>query len=88
MQERAFELDAESEAENVDPEEIDLSAVTARTLVVVGELDKADFHEIGMRMAREIRGAEHEIVPGAGHLSALERPKATATLVRDFLGLA
>jgi pimeloyl-ACP methyl ester carboxylesterase len=87
MQERAFELDAESEAENVDPEQIDLSAVTARTLVVVGELDKPDFHEIGARMAAEIPGAEHEIIPGAGHLPALERPEATAKLVRDFLGL-
>jgi len=87
MQERAFELDAESEAENVDPEQIDLSAVAARTLVVVGELDKADFHEIGARMAREIPGAEHEIIPGAGHLPALERPEATAKLVREFLGL-
>ena len=86
MQERAFELDAESEAENVDPEEIDLSAVTARTLVVVGELDKADFHEIGARLAREIPGAEQEIIPAAGHLPALERPEATAKLVRDFLG--
>ena len=88
MQERAFELDAESEAENVDPERIDLSAVTARTLVVVGELDKRDFHEIGDRMAREIPGAEHEIIAGAGHLPALERPEATAELVREFLGRA
>jgi 3-oxoadipate enol-lactonase len=88
MQERAFELQLGSEADVDEPESVDLSAITARTLVVVGELDKPDFHEIGARMAREIPGAQHEIVPGAGHLSALERPEHTARLVRDFLGLA
>jgi 3-oxoadipate enol-lactonase len=85
MQERAFELDAESEAEGVEPDEIDLTAITARTLVAVGELDKADFHAIAERLTSEIEGALSATIAGAGHLAALERPEETARLVREFL---
>jgi 3-oxoadipate enol-lactonase len=86
MQERAFQLESESEAEEISPETVDMSAVLARTLVVVGELDKSDFREIGERLAREIPGAEHAIIAGAGHLPALECPNETAQLVKEFLG--
>jgi 3-oxoadipate enol-lactonase len=85
MQERAFELQLQSEAEGVEPETIDLSAITARTLVVVGELDKADFHAIAERLAREIPDARSAVVDGAGHLPTLERPEPTLRLVREFL---
>jgi 3-oxoadipate enol-lactonase len=85
MQERAYHLQAESEAEDVGAESIDLRAVTAPTLVVVGELDKQDFHRIAERLAREIPDARHVVVESAGHLPALERPDETARLVRQFL---
>ncbi len=85
MQERAFELESESEAEGIEPEQIDLAAVTARTLVAVGELDKPDFHLIADRLCAEI-GAGKVVIDGAGHLPSLERPEQTAGLVREFLG--
>lgn len=85
MQARAFELQAQSEAEGAEPDSIDLAAIEARTLVVVGELDKADFRRIAERLAAEIRGARHAVVEGAGHLPALERPAETAALIRGFL---
>jgi 3-oxoadipate enol-lactonase len=85
MQERAFRLQAESEAEGDETQSIDLAVVTARTLVAVGELDKRDFHRISERLAREIPGARHAVVEGAGHLPALERPDETSRLVREFL---
>ena len=85
MQERAYHLQAESEAEEVGAESIDLGAVRAPTLVVVGELDKRDFHRIGERLAGEIPGARHAVVEGAGHLPALERPAETSRLIREFL---
>ena len=85
MQERAFELDAESEAEGIEPDTVDLAAIAARTLVAVGELDKADFQAIGDRLAREIPGARRETIAGAGHLPALERPDETSRMVREFL---
>jgi 3-oxoadipate enol-lactonase len=86
MQERAYGLQSESEAEESYPEKIDLSAIRARTLVIVGELDKPDFHAIAERLAREIEGAQSARVERAGHLPSLERPDETARLVRDFLG--
>jgi 3-oxoadipate enol-lactonase len=85
MQERAYHVQAESEAEEVGTESIDLAAITAPTLVVVGELDKQDFHRISERLAREIPDARHVVVEGSGHLTALERPDETARLVRQFL---
>jgi 3-oxoadipate enol-lactonase len=85
MQERAYQLQAESEAEEAGAESIDLAAITAPTLVVVGELDKQDFHHISERLAREIPDARRVVVEGAGHLTALERPDGTARLVRQFL---
>jgi 3-oxoadipate enol-lactonase len=85
MQERAFQLDLESEAEPVDAESVDVSAIAARTLVAVGALDKPDIHAIAERLARDMPGARHELVDGAGHLPALERPRETEALLRHFL---
>jgi 3-oxoadipate enol-lactonase len=86
MQERAFQLESESEAEGVQPESIDLGGVAARTLVAVGELDKGDFHRIAERLAREIAGASAVVViESAGHLPALERPAETSRLILEFL---
>jgi 3-oxoadipate enol-lactonase len=85
MQERAFRLQSESEAEEIETESIDLGAVRARTLVMVGELDKRDFHAIAERLAREIPGAERAEIAGAGHLPALERPAETSRLIIEFL---
>jgi 3-oxoadipate enol-lactonase len=85
MQRRSFELQVVSAAEEREPEEIDLAAISAPTLVAVGELDRRDFHSIAERLAAEIPRAELVVVPGAGHLPALERPAETAELVRGFL---
>ena len=57
----------------------------ARTLVAVGEHDKADFHRIAERLVRELPNAELAVIEGAGHLPSLERPDETAALVRRFL---
>jgi pimeloyl-ACP methyl ester carboxylesterase len=66
-------------------EQVDLGAVSALTLVAVGEHDKSDFHVIADRLVRELPDAEHALIPGAGHLPSVERPEATAALVRRFL---
>ena len=55
-------------------EEVDLSAVSAPTLVAVGEQDKADFHAIADRLVRELPNAEHAVIPDAGHLPSMEQP--------------
>ncbi len=87
MQRRSFELQVSSAAEALEPESIDLRAIRARTLVVVGEDDKADFRAIAARLGYEIPGAELVTMPGVTHLPSLERPDETAALVRGFLGL-
>jgi 3-oxoadipate enol-lactonase len=85
MQERSLELQQESEADEVSAETVDLGAITASSLVVVGEFDRPDFHEIAERLAREIPDARHAVIAGAGHLPSLEQPEETARLVREFL---
>jgi 3-oxoadipate enol-lactonase len=87
MQERAFELQSESKAEEATPENepVDLGSVRARTLVAVGELDKPDFHQIAARLRDGIEGAEGAGIEAAGHLPSLERPEATLRLVWTFL---
>jgi 3-oxoadipate enol-lactonase len=85
MQRRSFELMASSAAEDVQPERIDLAAIGARTLVVVRDLDKADFRAIAERLAAEIADAELVVIEGVTHLFSLERPDETARLVREFL---
>jgi 3-oxoadipate enol-lactonase len=87
MQERAFQLEAESEAEGVEPDTIDLTAITARTLVGVGELDKPDFHAIAERLARDIPNTESVVIAGAGHLPSLDRPEPTASVICRFLSI-
>jgi 3-oxoadipate enol-lactonase len=76
---------ASLEYENAQLPNPDLSAVTAPTLVAVGEHDKPDFLAIAERLARELPDARLEVIPGAGHLPPLEQPEATAALVRGFL---
>ena len=86
MQRRAFALRAGLKAADEEwPKPIELGAVTAHTLVAVGERDHEDFHRIADRLAREIPHAEHTVIKGAGHLPALEQPERTAALVKAFL---
>ena len=85
MQQRAYELQVDAVAEEIETDAIPLRDVRARTLVVVGEQDKADFHAIADRLMAEIPGARGVRIKGSGHLPALEQPAETARIVRDFL---
>jgi 3-oxoadipate enol-lactonase len=87
MQRRALDLQRDSDDEADAPEAIDLSAVSARTLVAWGDRDHADFAAIGARLGREIAGAETVVIERAGHLPALERPEAAIALVKRFLAV-
>lgn len=55
-------------------------------LVVVGSEDRARPPADSEFLAATIPGARLAFIPGAGHLSALERPDETAALVGEFLG--
>jgi 3-oxoadipate enol-lactonase len=86
QQRRALELQtAHAEPEVTWPEMPPLSQLTMPTLVVVGDRDKPAFREIGERIVREAPNARLEVVPGAGHLVAVERPDEFERLLVDFL---
>jgi pimeloyl-ACP methyl ester carboxylesterase len=63
----------------------ELRAVRVPTLVVVGERDVAQPFVESEAIARAIPGARLEIVAGAGHLSAVEKPREVAQLLGRFL---
>ncbi len=85
LQRRALELQVGHEPTVVWPEERPLSALTMPTLVVVGDGDLPDFLAIGQRIAAEAPRARLEIVPGAGHLVALDAPDELERLLLEFL---
>jgi pimeloyl-ACP methyl ester carboxylesterase len=64
---------------------VDLSSVRKPTLVAAGEDDHATPPERARRMAEMIAGSQLQIIPKAGHLSAVEQPEAVAGLLLDFL---
>jgi pimeloyl-ACP methyl ester carboxylesterase len=84
MQRRAYELQSES-SEPLWPPPQPVRALPMPTLVLVGEHDLPDFHEIGRRIADEAPHARFELVPQAKHVPSLEAPAAFDALQLDFL---
>ena len=76
---RSLELDVQ------EIESVDLAAVRAPALVLVGDDDKPDFRAVAERLARELPDAELHVVEGAGHLPSMERRDAVLELVKPFL---
>ena len=63
----------------------DLPRVGAPTLVIAGADDVGTPPAMSQAIAAGIPGARLAIIPGAAHLSAVERPAEFATLVEEFL---
>ena len=63
-----------------------LSAITCPTLILVGDEDQATPVVKSERLCAAIPGARLDVVPGVGHLSAMEDPDAIASRVLGFLG--
>jgi pimeloyl-ACP methyl ester carboxylesterase len=64
----------------------DLPGIEVPTLVLVGEEDVVTPPEIAREMADAIEWASLVVVPGAGHLSTLERPDAVTRALEAWLG--
>jgi 3-oxoadipate enol-lactonase len=64
-----------------------LEEIAAPTLVVVGEGDRTFPLEWMEALATRIRGARLVRIPGAGHISNLERPQEFNRAVLEFLGV-
>jgi 3-oxoadipate enol-lactonase len=63
----------------------DLPRISVPTLVAVGEKDAATPPGCAKRIAAGIAGAELHVIPGAGHLSSVERPAEVTALVERLL---
>jgi pimeloyl-ACP methyl ester carboxylesterase len=62
-----------------------LGGISVPTLVIVGSDDEITPPAVAQALASAIPGAKLVTVPGAGHLSNLERPDAFNEAVRSFL---
>ena len=63
----------------------ELARIRARTLVIAGDKDVGTPPAMSEAIASRIPGARLAIIPGAAHLSAVEKPADFNALVRDFL---
>ncbi|MBL0888673.1 alpha/beta fold hydrolase [Myceligenerans indicum] len=87
MQRHAFDVQlAVGDTVNQQPgPDIDLSRVTARTLVVSGGQDLDHFREVAAHVVGQIADARHVQLGWAGHLPNLERPEEITELLATFL---
>ena len=90
MQRRAYELQLPVwETAEEEPLVSDLSErvgeVDAPTLVLVGEEDVRDMHEIAGRLERELPNARRASIANTAHVPSMERPREFDQLVLPFL---
>jgi 3-oxoadipate enol-lactonase len=62
-----------------------IARVTAPTLVICGEDDTATPVARSETIARKIKGARLQLIANAGHLSAIEEPKAVCDAMLPFI---
>jgi pimeloyl-ACP methyl ester carboxylesterase len=63
----------------------EIPAISAPTLVVVGEDDKATPPERSRAIVSAISRARLEVVRNSGHSSSIEQPAAVTSLIRSFV---
>jgi 3-oxoadipate enol-lactonase len=85
MQRRAFELQIDAPEVEALGTEVDVAAITARTLVVSGGQDLLFFQQVAEQLAGDIPGARRLHLDWAGHLPSIEDPAAVDTLLLEFL---
>lgn len=61
------------------------AAITVPTLVIVGEADRPTPPQLSIELAGLVPGASLQTIPGAGHISNLERPAEFNLHVEEFL---
>jgi pimeloyl-ACP methyl ester carboxylesterase len=62
-----------------------LSEITVPALVIVGEQDRLLPPAYSSEIAQSLNNASMTVIPNAGHLPALERPRATTSAMLSFL---
>jgi pimeloyl-ACP methyl ester carboxylesterase len=61
-----------------------LAGVRAPTLLIWGDSDKRSPINVSHQIREAIPGARLAVIPGAGHVSNLEKPTQFNTIIRDF----
>lgn len=70
----------------LDPKSMEqLNKINVKTLVVLGDQDLPDFHNVADILHRNIAGATKKIIKGAGHMSNMEAPKEFNEILKEFL---
>ncbi len=85
MQRHSFEV--QLAAPDIEPVtvEYDITAITARTLVVSGAHDLPYFIEVAKSLAADIPAARHVHLDWAGHLPSIEGPAMLNPILLEFL---
>jgi pimeloyl-ACP methyl ester carboxylesterase len=63
-----------------------LAEISVPTLIVVGDEDVITPEKEARQLQTGIRGSRLEVIPGAGHLSNIERPAAFNAALSEFVG--
>jgi len=88
MQYHAFTVPIPDEAKEIalePPATTRLAEIHVPTLLIVGEYDIPDKHELVAQLAIEIPQARQVVIPGAAHVINMEQPAEFNRIVLDFL---
>jgi pimeloyl-ACP methyl ester carboxylesterase len=90
MQRRAIEIWREAGEEGDHQPLVEnwgerLGEISVPTLILVGELDRPEMHEIADRLEAEIPDTRRETIAGTAHVPNMERPEEFDRLVLEFL---
>ncbi|MCK4816974.1 alpha/beta hydrolase [bacterium] len=76
----------ENPAISLEPPSIQqLKNIDTPTLILVGEFDSAEFHEVSNLLHEQIKDSRKEVLSGVGHVSNLENPEQFNNMVLKFL---
>lgn len=60
--------------------------ISQSTLIICGEDDQMTPVRFSQYLAERIRGSRLQVIPGAGHMVMLEKPRIVADLIGEFTG--
>jgi pimeloyl-ACP methyl ester carboxylesterase len=65
----------------------DLPSITAPTLIIVGEKDAITPPAMSEKLNKAIPKSNMVVIPGAGHVSSMEKPAEVTAAIRGFVGV-
>ena len=76
----------EDPAISLEPPSIQqLKNIDTPTLILVGEFDSAELHDVSNTLHEQIKDSRKEVLSGVGHVSNLEDPEQFNNIVLEFL---